>query len=177
MPETVLVRYGVIPEVSRFVQTLATPPERGAPVIVNTRRGLEMGTLLELLKPTSPRAASDGEAESTPSGELVRLATSDDRAWAADLRAEAQVEFGVWQERLRDWNLELELIDAEWTHDRQRLVLYVLGGRGSDTTKLALQAATLGLSVEVQPVDANGLVQIASEGGGCGCGDGGGCGT
>jgi cell fate regulator YaaT (PSP1 superfamily) len=175
MPETALVRYGVIPEVSRFVQTLPTPPERGARVIVNTRRGLELGTLLELLKPTDPSAAT--EAESTPSGELVRVATSEDRAWAADLRVEAQVEFGVWQQRLRDWHLELELIDAEWTHDRQRLVLYVLGGRGSDTTKLALQAATLGLSVEVQPVDATGLVQIASEGGGCGCGESGGCGS
>ena len=66
--------------------------------------------------------------------------------------------------------------DMEWTLDRQKLVLYVLGGRGPETTKLALQAAAAGLAVvEVQPVDANGPVPVPAAGGG-GCGSGG-CGS
>ena len=64
--------------------------------------------------------------------------------------------------------------DLEWTLDRQKLVLYVLGGRGPDTTRLALQAAAAGLSViEVQPVSAEGVVPLPAAGGGCGSG---GCG-
>ena len=70
-------------------------------------------------------------------------------------------------------------MDLEWTLDREKLILYVLTGRGPDTTKLALFAATAGYaSVEVQPVSKDGLVPMpAAQGGGCGCGDGGGCST
>jgi hypothetical protein len=63
--------------------------------------------------------------------------------------------------------------------DRSKLVLYVLNDRGSDCTKLAIYAAAEGLApVEVQPVNANGLVQLEPAGGGCGTGGGcGSCGT
>jgi len=73
------------------------------------------------------------------------------------------------------WGLSLELIDLEWTLDRQKLILYVICDRGPDTTKLALQAAASGFGVvEVQPVSSTGLVTIpqsscGSGGGGCGC--------
>ena len=73
-----------------------------------------------------------------------------------------------------EWKLDLDLVDLEWTLDRQKLVLYVLGGRGPEATKLALQAAAAGLAVvEVQPVTADGPVPLPPAGGGCGSG---GCG-
>lgn len=171
MSQRVVVRYGIIPEVSRFPQTLDTPPDRGASVIVRTRRGVELGTVLEFVKGDTSQDTAEDEHE--PSEKLLRVATDDDQTRADELRAAAQAEFVAWQQRLREWNFELELIDVEWMLDKQKLVLYVLGGRGPDTTKLALQAATLGFPIEVQPVNAEGLVQIAS---GCGCGHGGTCG-
>jgi hypothetical protein len=71
--------------------------------------------------------------------------------------------------------LNLELVDLEWIIDPRKLVLYVLNERGPDCTKLALQAAAAGLGIiEVQPIDAQGLVQLESSGGGCGSG---GCGS
>jgi hypothetical protein len=80
-----------------------------------------------------------------------------------------------WCARISDWRLNLELVDLEWTLDRQKLILYVLCERGPDSTKLALQAAAAGLGViEVQPVSSTGLVTIpqsscGSGEGGCGC--------
>ena len=86
------------------------------------------------------------------------------------MRRETDEAFAEWQNRIREWKLELELLDLEWTLDRQKLVLYVLGGRGAETTQLALNAAAAGLAVvEVQPVNADGPIPL--DGGGCGSGN------
>lgn len=167
----VLVRYGVISEVSRFVPS-GEPIERGARVVVRTRRGLEIGTVLDTVKsrPNGHSNEEDGDSAET----ILRPATDNDAATFDELRTAVPQEYAAWSARIREWNLELELIDLEWTLDREKLILYVLGGRGPDCTKLALQAAAAGFSgIEVQPVDAGGLVTIPTSDGGCGSG---GCG-
>jgi hypothetical protein len=94
---------------------------------------------------------------------------------AQGLVRDCEDQFPQWCARISQWALHLELVDLEWTLDRQKLILYVLCDRGPDSTKLALQAAASGLGViEVQPVSANGLMSIpksscGSGGGGCGC--------
>jgi cell fate regulator YaaT (PSP1 superfamily) len=176
MSDVVLVRYGAIPEVGRFSHALPERPVRNLPVVVESHRGLELGTLLEVVQNGSNGSNHDSgsHADGSELAPVVRIATADDRAQHAALRRAAQLEYSAWRDRIHDGNLELELIDLEWTLDRRKLVLYVLGGRGSDTTKLALLAATQGLTaIEVQPVAAEGVVPMPAEGGGCGSG---GCG-
>jgi hypothetical protein len=179
MNQTLLVRYGAIPEVARFAHDLAEPPSRHERVVVNSHRGLELGTTLEALRPAAGRAADSvagqDAVDSEPAYRVLRRATPDDEALYEELRRDAHAAFASWQRRIEEWKLELELVDVEWTLDRQKLVLYVLGGRGAETTKLALQAAAAGLAVvEVQPVSADGPVPLAAGGGGCGSG---GCGS
>ncbi|MDB5339904.1 MAG: hypothetical protein JWN70_5523 [Planctomycetaceae bacterium] len=170
-----LVRYGVIPEIARFWANDLDGLERDLRVVIHSPRGLEIGTLLQKIP---VKSASDTD-ETPPEMEIVRPASASDETTDREMREECQVGYGEWWSRIRDWQLELELVDLEWTLDRQKLILYVLTGRGPDTTKLALFAATAGYaSVEVQPVSKDGLVPMpAPEGGGCGCGDGGGCST
>jgi hypothetical protein len=179
MSQTLLVRYGAVPEVARFTHDLADPPGRHERVVVYTHRGLELGTALESLRVPKPQNGDNGSGDpDRTAGEestqrVLRRATPEDEARHAELGREAQQAFGEWNRRIADWKLDLDLIDLEWTLDRQKLVLYVLGGRGPETTKLALQAAAAGLAVvEVQPVDANGPVPVPLGGGG-GCGSGG----
>ena len=170
-----LVRYGVIPEIARFWANDLEGLERDLRVVIHSPRGLEIGTLLQKIP-----VKSANDTDETPSElEIVRPASAADEATDREMREECQVGYGEWWSRIRDWQLELELVDLEWTLDRQKLILYVLTGRGPDTTKLALFAATAGYSaVEVQPVSKDGLVPMpAPQGGGCGCGDGGGCST
>lgn len=183
MSQTLLVRYGVIPEVARFAHDLAESPGRHERVVVYSHRGLELGTTLESLRSvagTSADSADEHLAAGEPAYRVLRRATSEDEAAYTQLRRDADEAFAAWQRRIQEWKLELELIDIEWTLDRQKLVLYVLGGRGAETTKLALQAAAAGLAVvEVQPVNADGPVPLAAGGRGCGsggCGSGG-CGS
>lgn len=164
-PTVYLVRYGAVPEVARFQCLLADPPERGSVVVVDTHRGLLLGSVLEHVRHASP---ADIDVS------IVRGATEIDRQTAAALRDRCEGEFVRWLERIDEWELSLELIDLEWTLDGSKLILYVLTERGPDTTNLALQAAAAGLGIiEVQPVAAEGLVALPSSGGGCGTG---GCG-
>ena len=165
-----LVRYGTIPEVARFANDSPELPARGMTVVVETDRGLQMGIVLERLKP-----GFDPAKEAETEFKLVRSATDRDLETAQNLVRECEDEFPRWCARISQWNLSLELVDLEWTLDRQKLILYVLCERGPDSTKLALQAAAGGFGViEVQPVSSAGLVTIpqsscGSGGGGCGC--------
>lgn len=165
-----LVRYGVIPEVARYVADEIEGLSRDGSVVIESPRGLEIGTLLQTI-PMTPLKDTDDRASEL---RIIRMATAEDLATERALREDCQVGFSEWWSRIRDWQLELELVDLEWTLDRQKLILYVLSGRSADTTKLALFAATAGYtSIEVQPVSKDGLVPLPPASGGCGCHDGG----
>ena len=171
-----LVRYGRIPEVARFETGSVTGLDHGQMVVVETHRGVELGMFLERLTTTHPADRAerwdDDEIVAGPHPHLLRVATADDLASASQLGKKASSEFTTWVQRIEEWNLDLQLIDLEWTLDEQKVILYVLSDRGPDCTKLALQAAAAGLAtVDVQPVDADGLVTLPSSWGGCGtCG-------
>ncbi|QDU36209.1 hypothetical protein Mal4_04930 [Maioricimonas rarisocia] len=167
-----LVRYGVIPEVARCEVPESLAIQRGDRVVIQTHRGLVLGTVLDQVK-VSPEPGESGPP--APSSTVVRLATADDERGEQDLKSEAAAAFAEWNERIHSWKLDLQLIDLEWTLDRGKQVLYVLNDRGPDCTTLALRAAAAGLGViEVQPVSSEGVVTLPSGGGGgCGsCGSG-----
>lgn len=240
----VLVRCGVIPEVTRVSAELPIIPSRGDRVVVQTQRGIELGDVLQILSsrpvlaansiaqsvsstltaetpphsnvadrsPESQAAYSIGDSttavlDSAPAAHehehnhgdgnddnhshehdhnhesdaaadterILRRATRDDLAKFAELTARARREFPQWLRWITQWKLNIELLDSEWLLEGNRLVLYVLSGRGPETTQLALQAATVGFdNVDVQPVTTEGRAPRQS-GGGCGTG-GGGCG-
>ncbi|HET6424559.1 MAG TPA: hypothetical protein VFG20_12800 [Planctomycetaceae bacterium] len=160
-----LVRYGVIPEVARFVTEADTPLARNDAVIVQTHRGEQLGTVLE-------RERSSSKVEEIEFA-ILRAATADDLARNQVIRQRCDAAIPEWMQRIAEWELQLELLEIEETFDG-KTVLYVMCDRGPDSTKLALQAAAAGLGIiEVQPVNAEGLVPIESGGGGCGSG---GCG-
>lgn len=168
--EIFLVRYGVVPDVARVVNQSTDLPERGMRVVIQTDRGQQLGIVLEHLKPSF-----DPQKEVEAGFQLLRIATDSDLNAARERTRECELAFPEWCARISQWKLNLELVDLEWTVDRQKLILYVLCERGPDSTKLALQAAAEGLGViEVQPVSANGLVaheqsSCGTDGGGCGC--------
>jgi cell fate regulator YaaT (PSP1 superfamily) len=162
----VLVRYGNIPQVARYTVDEHGSIDRGASVVVATERGLEIGSVLELV----PNSLSDGQESA---GTIERLATGEDLELRKQREQEADDAFEDWYQRIEDWNLELELMDMELTLDEGKCILYVLNERGAETTRLALLAAAAGLGIiSVQSVVAEGIVDGSEEGGGCGSGCG-----
>jgi len=164
-----LIRYGAIPDVIPGDWAERDRLVRGSQVVIRNARGETLGTVLEEYRPRSV----GGETESS-SFSILRRATPDDIDQSQRLLKQSRSEYPVWCQRIADWNLDLQLIDLEWTLDESRLILYVLNDRGPECTKLALQAAAAGLgAVDVLPVSAEGLVTLPKEskGGGCGsCG-------
>jgi cell fate regulator YaaT (PSP1 superfamily) len=166
MSPGVLVRYGTISEVSRFTTVAREAMRRGQRVVVRTHRGLEIGTVLQDVIPSAENARGE-----TGDFEIMRLAADEDERASEHLVAEARLQFATWRRRIEEWNLQLELIDLEWTLDAKKIILYVLNDRGPDCTRLALQAAAAGLGiVEVQPVGPDGLMSREQH---SGCGSGG----
>jgi len=164
MPSTYLIRYGAMADVARVRSAVAEPLVAGVAVVLRTQRGEEIGHVL------GPAPHVEEASDDAPA--VLRAATDDDRTAAERRRFECEAEFPLWQTRIREWSLDLELIDVERTLDGGKLILYVLNDRGPETTKLALRAAAGGFGVvEVQPVGPEGLIQASS--GGCGSG---GCG-
>lgn len=160
-----LVRYGTIPEVARFVAAEDFSLSRNENVVVRTHRGDQLANVLE--RQRFPANVDEIEFE------ILRAATPEDINLAATARKRCEEAFDSWMQRIIEWELQLELLDLEETLDG-KTVLYVMCDRGPDSTKLALQAAAAGLGIiEVQPVNAEGLVPLDQGGGGCGSG---GCG-
>ena len=166
----VLARYGLVPQVARFgvnSADIVRDLRRGTPLVVATDRGTEVASLLETLR---PEITGEG---ATVTGELVRIACSDDLERHNENRVQAERDFFDWQGRLDEWKLDLQMIDVEYTLDRQQTILYVLNGRNAESTRLALLAAAGGYGIiNVQPVTSQGIDTTPS--GGCGTG---GCGS
>ena len=73
MSKTVLVRYGAISEVSRFVNASGTALCRGTHVVVQSHRGLECGLLLEDAPADDELSALVAAAYGLPAGQLTPL--------------------------------------------------------------------------------------------------------
>jgi len=162
-----LVRHGVVAEVVKASWASEEPLPRGTPVVVQTHRGIVLGSVLEGVRPV----AEPGVVETPPASEILRGASTEDLQQARQLQEQCRHEFVDWSRRIADWGLDLQLIDIERTLDGTKVVLFVLNERGPECTRLALQAAAAGLGlIEVQPVSLDGVVTSPS-GGGCGsCG-------
>ncbi|MEZ6055774.1 MAG: hypothetical protein R3C01_03625 [Planctomycetaceae bacterium] len=171
-----LVRYGVIPEVARCRGLVDVEMSRGDRVVVETHRGSQVGVIVDTLRVTAePKQVSADAVDEEPSFfNILRAANDDDEAKFASLEMQADAAWDDWQRRIEEWNIDLQMIDLEWTLDGEKLVIYVLNDRGNECAKLALHAATEGLGIiEVQPVSEEGVVPQPASNTGGGCGSGG----
>jgi cell fate regulator YaaT (PSP1 superfamily) len=166
-----LVRYGAIPEVARFKGPQDALIPRGRQVILRTHRGLQSGIVMGTVN--VPIVPDDADAEDLDAWSIISECGSVESRQIEQLAREAKSAYLTWKQHIINWKLDLQLVDLEYTVDREKIILYVLNDRGAECTKLALQAATAGLGiVEVQPISAAGLAE-QDKGGGCGTG---GCG-
>lgn len=163
-PEWIAIaRYGRVPQVARFGGR-GERPARDHRICVTTDRGEELADVLSITGAT-------GANLENLTGQVNRIATTADVELSESLVQETESEYRAWEKRIRDWKMQLQLVDIERTLDR-RLILYVLNERGPETTRLALLAAAGGHGiVHVQPVTADGIPpeKPKSGCGDCGC--------
>ncbi len=171
MPRAYHVQYGLARQVGRFV---ADGPEygRGQAVVIATRRGTELGTVV----------AEAGAIEAAPAmAEILRGAGPDDLALARRAEAERHRRFDDCRRVFDQGVWPIEPIDVEPLLDDNRAVLNYLGPHGLDLAGLraALRVAC-GIDLVLEPVGRD-LPEPEPEpeaDHGCGsCGSDGGCGS
>lgn len=92
--------------------------KRGMHVIVTTSRGTEYGTVV------MPATEVEDEAVTQPLKEIIRIATEDDDLRARTNREKEKDAFKTCAQKIRDHELEMKLIDAEYTFDNSKALFY-----------------------------------------------------
>lgn len=110
---------------------------RGNHVIVETARGIEYGTVVG-----DPREVDD-ERVVQPLKPVLRVATKrDDEQEAANRRKEKEA-FKICLEKIRKHNLEMKLIDAEYTFDNNKVLFYFTADGRIDFRELVKDLASV----------------------------------
>jgi len=90
----------------------------GDHVIVETARGIEYGTVV-----TGPKDVKDKEVVH-PLKEVVRRATPEDDERERQNRLKEREAFLVCRQKIREHDLDMKLIDAEYTFDNNKVLFY-----------------------------------------------------
>ena len=90
----------------------------GDKVIVETARGVEFGSVV-----TGPKEVEDDKILQ-PLKPVIRIATADDIRREEKNREKEKEAFGICLEKIRKHGLEMKLIDAEYTFDKNKVLCF-----------------------------------------------------
>lgn len=111
--------------------------DRGDKVIVETARGKEMGTVC-----ASNREVDDSEVFQ-PLKPIIRKATEQDIATAKEYSEKEPAVFRQCKEKIREHDLEMKLVQAEYTFDGSKLIFYFTADGRVDFRELVKDLASM----------------------------------
>ncbi len=176
-----LVGYGLCGEFGRFAPAEPLECRPGDKVIIRSRRGVEMGTVLCAVTEGHLRVLA-----AQPVRPLLRAATAEDEDRQRALEARADQAFRSAQELLSAHALPLQVLDVEALQEPPLLVVHYIGGRCDYRDLVHGLSTKFGCHVEM--LDLNALpgdlapdpeAEVCGSSTGCGnggCGKGG-CGS
>lgn len=109
----------------------------GDHVIVETARGVEYGFVV-----LGPKEVDDSKVIQ-PLKEVIRIATPKDDAREESNRKKEKEAFEICQKRIRAHNLEMKLIDAEYTFDNNKVLFYFTADGRIDFRQLVKDLAAI----------------------------------
>jgi cell fate regulator YaaT (PSP1 superfamily) len=137
---------------------------RGQKVVVRSDRGTELGDIL--------CPASDRTARFLPNpvqGEILRLVTAEDGAYEARLAEQRNVYFTTCQELIAKRRLQMDLVDVEIIHGRERVVFYYLAEKRVDFRELVKDLArALRTRIEMRQIGVRDEAKLLADYGDCG---------
>ncbi|MDO4519769.1 MAG: stage 0 sporulation family protein [Eubacteriales bacterium] len=109
----------------------------GDHVIVETARGIEYGKVV-----LAPKEVKDDEVVH-PLKEVLRVATKEDEEKEKQNRIREKEAFKICQKKIRERNLEMKLIDAEYTFDNNKVLFYFTADGRIDFRQLVKDLAAI----------------------------------
>ena len=135
----------------------------GDHVIVETARGIEYGYVV----------LGNREVDETkvipPLKPVIRMATDEDRAIEAKNKEKEKEAFKICQEKIKKHNLEMKLIDAEYTFDNNKVLFYFTADGRIDFRELVKDlAAVFRTRIELRQIGVRDETKIRGGIGICG---------
>ena len=109
----------------------------GEYVIVETARGVEMGTVM-----TEPKGVSEEEVIQ-PLKPVIRIATEADEKTVAKNREKEKDAFRICLEKIAKHKLDMKLVEAEYTFDNNKLLFYFTADGRIDFRELVKDLASV----------------------------------
>ena len=106
-------------------------------VIVETARGIEMGTVL-----IPPKDVDDDKVVS-PLKPVIRVATDEDEKTVERNKEKEKEAFAICKEKIIKHGLEMKLVDAEYTFDGNKLLFYFTADGRIDFRQLVKDLASI----------------------------------
>lgn len=110
---------------------------QGDKVIVETARGIEFGTVV-----TGPKEVKDEEVMQ-PLKSVIRIATEEDKRAEEKNREKEREAFEICLEKIRKHNLDMKLINAEYTFDNNKVLFYFTADGRIDFRELVKDLAAV----------------------------------
>ena len=137
--------------------------KRGDQVIVETARGVEFGNVV-----MGPKEVKDEEI-TQPLKTVIRLATEDDRRVEEKNRKKEKEAFQICLEKIHKHELEMKLIDAEYTFDNNKMLFYFTADGRIDFRELVKDlAAVFKTRIELRQIGVRDETKILGGIGICG---------
>lgn len=135
----------------------------GMHVIVETARGVEMGTVM-----TDPREVSE-ESVVQPLKPVIRIATEQDEKQAEKNRQKEKEAFKICLEKIAKHKLDMKLVEAEYTFDNNKLLFYFTADGRIDFRELVKDlAAVFKTRIELRQIGVRDETKILGGIGICG---------
>ena len=137
--------------------------EVGVDVIVETSRGLEYGMIV-----VGPKEVKEEDLVS-PLKPIIRLANDDDKMTYAENKDKTKIAFDICEEKIKEHELEMFLIDCEYTFDRNKLIFYFTADGRIDFRDLVKDlAAIFKTRIELRQIGVRDEAKILNSIGPCG---------
>ena len=136
---------------------------QGDKVIVETARGIEFGTVV-----TGPKEVKDQEVMQ-PLKSVIRIATEEDKRAEEKNREKEKEAFEICLEKIRKHNLDMKLINAEYTFDNNKVLFYFTADGRIDFRELVKDlAAVFRTRIELRQIGVRDETKIRGGIGICG---------
>ena len=135
----------------------------GMHAIVETARGVEIGTVI-----TNPREVSE-ESVVQPLKPVIRIATEADERQAEKNREKEKEAFRICLEKIQKHELDMKLVEAEYTFDNNKLLFYFTADGRIDFRELVKDlAAVFRTRIELRQIGVRDETKIMGGYGICG---------
>ena len=137
--------------------------KRGDNVIVETARGVEFGRVV-----SGPKDVKDEEVVQ-PLKSVIRMAADQDRRTVEKNKQKEKEAFKICLEKIRKHNLEMKLIDVEYTFDNNKILFYFTADGRIDFRELVKDlAAVFRTRIELRQIGVRDETKIRGGIGICG---------